>query len=53
MEPFMDELESVVDRWLEEDSAETRNVVVRTIDEVFEIQNPTALAPLARSATSG
>ena len=53
MEPFMDDLELVVDRWLEEDSADDREVVVRTIDEVFEIQNPRAHAPLARSATPG
>jgi hypothetical protein len=53
MEPFMDDLESVVDRWLEEEPANDREVVVRTIDEVFEIQNPRAHAPRARSAAPG
>jgi hypothetical protein len=53
MEPFMDDLEAVVDRWLEEEPANDREVVVRTMDEVFEIQNPRARAPLARSAAPG
>jgi hypothetical protein len=52
MEPFLDDIEAIVARWLEEDSADESNVVLRTIDEVFELQNPRARAPFA-SAGSG
>jgi hypothetical protein len=42
LEPFMDDLESIVNHWLEEDPTDEENVVVRTIDEVFELPNPRA-----------
>jgi hypothetical protein len=44
MNPFMNDVESFVRRWLEEQAPEVRRVIAETADERFEIRSPTAHA---------
>jgi hypothetical protein len=51
MKPFVDDVQLVVRRWLEEHAPDVTGVRARTLDERFEIRNPFALPARARART--